>query len=194
MKPNVLTVQKSTLKPSYGVILADPPWQYRNSGISGAAEKHYNTMSTDSLCSLTIGDTPIKKLVNRDAVLLMWATWPLLNTAFPIIEAWGFRYKTGMPWIKTTGVPTTDLWGQLVMKPFPGQGWWVRGVSELLLICTKGNIKYPDHAPTGLISERFQHSKKPTNAHEYGMLFEGPYLELFARRPYHGWDVWGNEV
>jgi N6-adenosine-specific RNA methylase IME4 len=22
----------------------------------------------------------------------------------------------------------------------------------------------------------------------------GPYLELFARRPADGWDVWGNEV
>ncbi len=22
----------------------------------------------------------------------------------------------------------------------------------------------------------------------------GPYLELFARRAAHGWDIWGNEV
>lgn len=173
----------------YGVILADPPWKYRNSGISGAAEKHYPTMTTAELCEL-----PVRFMTERDAVLLMWVTWPLLNTAFPIMNAWGFGYKTGMPWIKMNGVPTTDLYGQIVMRPYPGQGWWVKGTSELLLIGVKGNAKPPENVPTGLISERFRHSKKPTNAHEYGQMFPGPYLEMFARRPYPGWDAWGNEV
>lgn len=173
----------------YGVILADPPWQYNNNGISGAAENHYPTMSTQQLCAL-----PIKQQAKANALLLMWATWPLLDTAMQIIEAWGFKYKTGMPWIKMNGIPTTDLFGQVVMKAYPGQGWWVRGVSEPILICTRGNIKPPENPPTGLISERMQHSKKPTNLHEYAQLFEGPYLELFARRPMLGWDAFGNEV
>ena len=25
----------------YGIIYADPPWSYRNKGVDGAAEKHY---------------------------------------------------------------------------------------------------------------------------------------------------------
>jgi N6-adenosine-specific RNA methylase IME4 len=173
----------------YGVILADPPWQYSNNGISGAAENHYPTMSINDLCAL-----PIRDMASNDALLLMWTTWPLLDVTMPIIQAWGFEYKTGMPWIKMQGIPTTDLFGQVVMKAYPGQGWWVRGTSEPLLICTRGNIKPPENVPTGLISERMQHSKKPSNAHEYGQLFPGPYLELFARRPREGWDVWGNEV
>ena len=31
----------------YRVILADPPWQYSNAGLGGAAEKHYSTLSKD---------------------------------------------------------------------------------------------------------------------------------------------------
>ena len=25
-------------------------------------------------------------------------------------------------------------------------------------------------------------------------LFPGPYLELYGRKPVHGWTVWGNEI
>ena len=99
-----------------------------------------------------------------------------------------------MPWIKLVGIPTTDLFGEIVMRAYPGQGWWIRGVSELLLIATRGSAKPPNKVPIGIISDRFRHSQKPTNAHEYAQLFPGPYLELFARRPHPGWDVWGNEV
>ena len=173
----------------YGVILAAPPWQYSNSGIRGAAENHYPTMSTRELIAL-----PVKKMAAKDSILIMWATMPLLETAFPIIKSWGFQYKTAMPWVKLADVPMTTLWGDVVLRPIAGQGWWVKGATELILICVRGNAKYPDNPPMGLISKRFQHSKKPSNVHEYAELFPPPYLELFARRPREGWDVWGNEV
>lgn len=173
----------------YGVILADPPWSYNNSGISGAAQKHYQTMGIDDICRL-----PILDVVADDAVLILWSVWPLLDQAFSVIEAWGFTYKTGMPWIKLNGIPSTSLFGEVVMTAYPGQGWWVRGTSEPLLICVRGSARPPEHPPVGLISERMRHSKKPSNAHEYAELFPGPYLELFARRTRPGWDVWGNEV
>ena len=32
----------------YKVILADPPWQYSNAGLGGAAEKHYSTLSLEA--------------------------------------------------------------------------------------------------------------------------------------------------
>lgn len=31
----------------YGVIYADPPWQYNDRGSNGACEKHYSTMKLD---------------------------------------------------------------------------------------------------------------------------------------------------
>ena len=33
----------------YNVIYADPPWQYSNAGLGGAAEKHYSTLSLGQL-------------------------------------------------------------------------------------------------------------------------------------------------
>jgi hypothetical protein len=35
----------------YGVILADPPWQYANAGCRGAAENQYPTMAIKDLCA-----------------------------------------------------------------------------------------------------------------------------------------------
>jgi N6-adenosine-specific RNA methylase IME4 len=45
-----------------------------------------------------------------------------------------------------------------------------------------------------IISPRREHSRKPDEA--YGRierLFEGPYLEMFARSSRPGWDRWGAE-
>ena len=41
-----------------------------------------------------------------------------------------------------------------------------------------------------------EHSKKPEEARRRieALLGDVPRLELFARRPSPGWDVWGNEV
>ena len=58
----------------------------------------------------------------------------------------------------------------------------------------KGNANVPDGHFLGLLSERFQHSRKPNNIYAYCEQFPGPYLEMFARRTWPGWDVWGNEV
>ena len=33
----------------YGLILADPPWQYNNKSSNGAADNHYNTTDFYSL-------------------------------------------------------------------------------------------------------------------------------------------------
>jgi N6-adenosine-specific RNA methylase IME4 len=40
-----------------------------------------------------------------------------------------------------------------------------------------------------------EHSRKPDDAHAMcEALFDGPYLELFARAPRDGWMVWGNQT
>ena len=182
----------------YSVILADPPWQYNNSGISGAASRHYPCMSDTEICAL-----PVTERAATDSLLLLWATWPKLDIALEVIQSWGFRYKTGFPWIKLRDVPTIDLFGNLALYPAPGQGWWIRGVTEALLIAVRGDMQPPaippdgiltDEGPNGIISLRFRHSKKPANVYEYAELFPGPYLELFARETRPGWNVWGNEV
>ena len=173
----------------YGVILADPPWDYRNGG-NGRAAAHYPLMTPEQIAKLPVGD-----FAHDSSVLLMWATWPQMQTAMALVgPAWGFEYVTGFPWIKLYDPPVYDLFGDVRIRPTWGTGAWVRGCSEPVTIWKKKNAKPPQADFMGLISKRMQHSRKPDNLHEYAESFPGPYLELFARRPRAGWDVWGNEV
>lgn len=173
----------------YGVVLADPPWRYGNSGCRGAAENHYPTMSLAEICAL-----PVASIAAPDSVLLLWATWPQLQEGLAVVKAWGFEYVTGFPWVKIVGEPTRDLWGDLDIKPQYGIGFWVRGCSELLLIGRRGNVSPPKDGFVGLLSENFRHSRKPDNLYHYAERLPGPRLEMFCRRARPGWDVFGNEV
>lgn len=173
----------------YRVILADPPWSYRNNGVEGAALAQYSTMTTDGIAAL-----PVAELADDNAVLLMWFTWPTLPDALKIMQAWGFEYVTGFPWIKLQSPPITDFWGEVNMFPFYGIGFWVRGCSEPILVARKGKPPLPDYDFLGLISEKMHHSRKPDNIYHYAESMPGPYLELFARRRRPGWDVFGNQV
>lgn len=183
----------------YGVILADPPWKYggtdqfqpEGEDNFRAVRMRYPTMATAAICALPIAD-----LAADDAVLLLWATAPLLRDAFAVIDAWGFGYITKMPWIKLEGDPARTLWGEWAYRPQYGTGFWGRGCAEDVLICRRGKPKPPPAAAASvlLLSENFGHSRKPENLYEYAEHFPGPYLELFARRPREGWDVFGNQV
>lgn len=173
----------------YKVILADPPWSYSNSGTRGAALDEYSTMSIDDICAM-----PIQSIADDDAVLLLWATNPLLKEALRVCASWGFEYVTKFPWIKLTGQPQINFFGEWQYKPQYGVGFWVRGCSEDIFICKRGKASPPDFDFVGILSENFFHSRKPDNIYEYAESMPGPYLELFARRQRDGWDVFGNEV
>lgn len=175
---------------NYGVILADCPWKYGGSDQfqSGRAGRQYPTMRTRDLCAL-----PVRGIAADNAVLLLWATWPLLPDAFRVIQAWGAEYVTGLPWIKVAGEPRPTLDGGWEAKPQYGIGFWVRSCSELLLICRWGDVTI--RSPyLGLISENFGHSRKPSNVYEYAEQFPGPYAELFARQEQVGWAAYGNSI
>ena len=173
----------------YRTIVADPPWSYSVVRRNGAAENHYSTMTTAEICALPVAD-----LAADDAVLLLWATWPKLADAFAVIAAWGFEQVSGFPWIKCAGDPQRTLWGEYEYRPQWGIGFWVRGCSEMVLICRRGKVSPPGGEHIGLISVNFQHSRKPENLYEYAETLDGPYLELFARRARPGWAVFGNQA
>ena len=172
----------------YNVILADPPWKYNNKGCNGSCEKKYNTMSIQDICNL-----PIEKLTNNDSLLLEWCTWPQLQEGLKVMNAWGFNYITGFPWIKIKNVSKT-LWGKYEIKVPYGIGFWVRGCTEFILIGRKGKIKHPNSGFIGLLSPNLSHSRKPDSIYDYAESFQGPYLELFARRKRKGWDSFGDQI
>ena len=170
----------------YGVIYADPPWYfktYSNKGKDKSPERHYPCMSIADIIRLPVGD-----LAKDDAVLLMWVVDPLLDQAFKVIDAWGFKYKTvGFTWAKTN---------RTKMGFFTGLGYWTRGNPEMCLLATKGKPKrISKSVPQLVVSERREHSRKPDIMYNHiENLLEGPYVELFARTKRSGWDSWGNQT
>ena len=169
----------------YQIIYADPPWRYQDKGCSGSAEGHYNTMGIDDICAL-----PVKDIADKNAILFMWVTYPMLAEGLKLIEAWGFKYKTiGFQWVKTNKKNKDSF--------FFGLGRWTRGNTECCLIATRGKISRINNSISQLVIEPIQHhSKKPDSVR--GLITELvgdlPRIELFARNKTDGWDVWGNEV
>jgi len=174
----------------YHVILADPPWAYTNGGVQGGVDHQYPTMTNEELAAL-----PVASIAAPDSVLLLWGTWPkLAESCLPTMETWGFRFVTGFPWIKITEF-STNLWGELEMRIRGGIGFWVRGVSEMVLIGRRGNPTRPPLGRfVGLLSPNLYHSRKPDSLYEYAEAMPGPYCELFARRRRDGWDSWGLDL
>lgn len=174
----------------FPVIIADPPWAYRVGGVHGDVSQQYDTMPFADIAAL-----PMRKWAADDAVLACWGTWPKLDEGVALVQAWGFEYVTGFPWIKTMrgGIP-------------PGIGFWTQSVSEVVLIGRRGEPrKHGKPAPVlGLLAgedRQFwapnprKHSRKPYGLHAWlEEMFDGPYLELFARRPYPGWTCWGGDL
>jgi N6-adenosine-specific RNA methylase IME4 len=132
------------------IILADPPWQYSNSGFVGAADEHYKTMPTDEICALM----PASGIVAEEAVLFMWVTNPLVPDALRVIEAWGFEYKTNFVWVKDR-----KLYGKL--------GFWNYGQHELLFVASRGSYLPTGELQSSVIHARKSvHSRKPTAAYD----------------------------
>jgi N6-adenosine-specific RNA methylase IME4 len=171
---------------AYGAILADPPWSFTVRSVKGlgrSPERHYPTMSLDALRALPVG-----KLAGRDCMLFMWTTWPHLEAAFALIRAWGFTYKTAAPWVKTT----KDGTGVSM-----GLGYVLRSATEPLLVASRGHPSVGSRKERGVIlAPRREHSRKPAEARRLvERLRPGERTcELFAREPWAGHEVWGNET
>ncbi|MAJ43660.1 MAG: DNA methyltransferase [Candidatus Marinimicrobia bacterium] len=174
------------IKKKYKVIYADPPWTFKtfsDKGKGRSPEQHYDVLDLPAISRL-----PINSISEDNAVLLMWVIDPLLDKAFEVIKAWGFKYKTvAFTWAKTNKI-----------KPgfFTGLGYWTRGNPEMCLLATKGKPKrLSKSVPQLVVEQRREHSRKPDIMYSHiENLLEGPYIELFARTQRPGWDAWGNQV
>jgi len=169
---------------SYGLILADPPWDfktYSDKGHGKSAQNHYQCMSLDDIKALPVAD-----LAAPDCCLFLWTTWPMLVQGIDVLTAWGFSYKTGGHWRKTTKN------GKLAF----GTGYRVRCASEPWLLGFRGNPKNSISCRNALEGAVREHSRKPESVYEWceQYLPDARRCELFSRQRREGWDVWGNEV
>lgn len=170
----------------YSVIMADPPWSYRDKASAGkrGASFKYPTLTIEQLHTL-----PVKDIASEDCALFLWATFPCRKEAMSLIESWGFEYKTvGFLWIKLN---------KKALTPFMGMGNWTRANGEECLIATKGKPKRVSASVHQVIMSPIeQHSKKPDEVRDRIVQLMGDVtrIELFARNRTEGWDSWGNEI
>jgi ParB/RepB/Spo0J family partition protein len=167
----------------YGVILCDPPWEFRvysdATGSGRTAASHYPTMAPEQLRAL---DVP--SLAASDCALFLWATPATLAQAVQLIEVWGFEYKTEVVWAKDK----------------IGLGFWFRNKHESVLVATRGSPPCPAHGTqfSSLVeAPRGAHSAKPPVSRSMieTMFPNLPKLEMFARgKAPAGRDFFGNEV
>jgi len=166
----------------FRVIYADPAWSYNDKQDTpqlGGAAKHYDTMSISQLCEL-----PVKNISEKDSVLFLWVTSPLLEDAFTVINSWGFKYKTSFIWDKVRH----------------NMGHYNSVRHEILLIATKGSCT-PDNKTlydsVQSIERNDNHSEKPI---EFLNIIDDLYnygnkLEMFCRNiKKSNWFGWGNEL
>jgi N6-adenosine-specific RNA methylase IME4 len=173
---------------NYQLIYADPPWHFHarsEKGENRSAKNHYPVMSVDDIAALSIS-----KIAAENAVLLIWAIDPMLDVAFDVIKAWGFKFKTvGFYWVKEN-IKSAGF--------FTGLGYYTRANPEQCLLATRGaGLKRTDRSVRRLIvAPRGRHSEKPIEAYNrierlFGNITR---IELFARQRRTGWDVFGNQV
>lgn len=173
----------------YATIVADPPWPHPGTGRIAAGWRkswnvkaqeplRYDSMSLDAIAAL-----PVRELATANARLFLWATNTRMPDAYPILSAWGFRYKQTLVWRKPDGNPTSGS---------------VAPNAEFLLVASKGSPPVIGRFPNAVTSHPrggLVHSQKPDVFLDLiEQVSPGPYLELFARRQRLGWDTWGNQA
>lgn len=165
----------------FDLILADPPWAFASNSHANPGRnprRHYPTMSLGEIASL-----PVSQIAAPSALLLMWVTVPIAHRAHDVMRAWGFEYKSQVVWIKDR----------------IGMGYWARNRHELLYIGTCGDFPCPVPAlfpDSVVVGQQREHSRKPDAVHDLldARLGHLRRIELFARAPRAGWNVWGNQT
>ncbi len=201
---------------NFKVVLADPPWSYndklRMSDVARSSDDHYKTMGDVEIARLStrldvtnhagtgkeVAHHIAGHRIEDNAVLFMWTTNSFLldGTSAGLCRVWGFKPKQIITWIKTKlGREDNPMSGEDLQF---GMGHYTRGVTEHIILATKGKctaMVKRKNIRNVLFAARRAHSQKPNE--QYNLiegLFDGPYLELFAREKRPGWEAWGLEL
>jgi N6-adenosine-specific RNA methylase IME4 len=161
----------------FRVIVADPPWRYGHGDedLWWRVRAPYPSMTTEEVCAL-----PVPAVAHEDCILWLWFTNVLLRDALRVLDAWGFRERTVLTWVKDR----------------MGTGEWLRGQTEHCLLAARGQPVHTLANQTTVIHGPLrEHSRKPEEFYQLvESLCPGSKLEMFARTPRPGWAQWGNEA
>lgn len=164
------------LEPKFGVVVADPPWRFRDRGTPNRRlSRCYGMLSLKDICEL-----PVARFALPNSVLLLWCPSAMVRDGLRVMAAWGFDYETMAVWV----------------KPRIGMGHYFRSAHELVLLGTRGRPEVKFYLqPSWFFASVQDDSHKPEELYDIvERMFNGPYLEMFARRRRPGWGVWGDQV
>lgn len=178
---------------SYDLVTIDCPWPWKTYSAKGQAkspEAQYQTMSMDDIAALRVGD-----LLAPGGVVVMWATWPMIEPQCAILRGWGLEPKTGGVWAKRTES------GKLRW----GTGYVLRSLCEPFIVATlpgapiaKGIVPnfFETISAASLDGLAREHSRKPDEFYSLmeTLVPDGRRADIFARQRRAGWDSWGNEL
>lgn len=183
----------------FGCILADPPWFFRTRTefVSKRDPRHHYKGGVMSIAD--IAALPVADVAADDCHLFLWVTGPVLEQAFEVIRAWGFRYSgVAFTWVK---LKKSHDQNQLRLLPTAdgdfhvGLGFTTRKNAEFCLLARRGGAKRnAKNVRELIVSPRREHSRKPDETYDRIEIYtDGPYLELFGRHTRQGWIVRGDE-
>lgn len=167
----------------FSVLVADPPWPEKKGLIPwGSADSHYNLMTLVDIKAFGLPE------LQRDCWLFLWCPQRRIKDALEVMQAWAFK-DTGsaLVWCKQNA----KNGGQVM-----GLGYYFRMSHEFLLLGKRGKPKPLSHSIRSIFfAPRGRHSEKPDEAYRIIERFSnGPYCELFARKPRPGWTTYGKEL
>jgi len=188
--PSTLEESLAALRPEggFGTLLADPPWRFLNRTGKVAPEhrrlSRYDTMEWKEIAALPVAD-----LMATKSHCYLWVPNALIAEGLQVLERWGFTYKAMIVWAKRRKDGGPD--GR-------GVGFYFRNVTEPVLFGVRGKLRTlpPGRSQVNMIeSRKREHSRKPDELYPIiEACSPGPFLEMFARYPREGWQVWGNEA
>jgi N6-adenosine-specific RNA methylase IME4 len=169
----------------YRTIVADPPWHYERTGITfvDSTSGRFTGTSTPygSMSVADISALDVEAVADDDAHLYVWTTQRYLLDAHTIAEAWGFTPSKVLTWCKApTGFSVGGCYGN---------------ASEFIVFARRGKDVSQTRIPRDWWEwPRREHSAKPEAFLDIvEQVSPGPYLEMFARRAWFGWDYWGDQ-
>jgi N6-adenosine-specific RNA methylase IME4 len=166
----------------YRALLGDPAWPFKVRSAKGtgrSAVSHYDVMTIDEIIAC---GPQIIAMATDDAVMFLWCPDNMIEYGLHVMAAWGFTFKTfAFVWVKRT---KRGKWHF-------GNGFWTRANPEICLLGTRGHPKRLSAAVPKLIEAPVrEHSRKPDETYNRIMrLVDGPYVELFSRQSWPGWDI-----
>ena len=179
---------RATAGGPFATVLADPPWRFAHR-TGKVSPEHRRLTRYDTLTTSEIAGLPVADVAAARSHLYLWVPNALVADGLAVMASWGFAYKANLVWAKRRKDGGPD--GR-------GVGFYFRNVTELLLFGVRGSLRTlaPGRRQVNMIeSRKREHSRKPDEQYDViEACSPGPYLEMFARYPRPGWQVWGDEA